>query len=169
MKTRTGRPRTTICDDWYEKRPPTAVMLKLAKMKNGGLTWQSMAKILSTNGESVSGSLLCQVAKGRCESERVEVALGLKPKTKRIAVCECGDVHPLGWCPKREGEPVKPPYNRKGAGKRKRPKRTPISAEVTPGQRDALHALAASEGLTWTQYCKRLADAAAMEDGDGVD
>jgi len=36
--------------------------------------------------------------------------------------------------------------------------RTRIAADVTPAQRDALHALAAERGLTWSEYCRKLAD-----------
>ena len=33
-----------------------------------------------------------------------------------------------------------------------------IAADVTPAQRDRLHEIAAEKGLTWSQYCQRLAD-----------
>jgi len=36
--------------------------------------------------------------------------------------------------------------------------RVRIRADVTRAQRDRLHAIAAAEGLTWSEYCRRLAD-----------
>jgi len=36
--------------------------------------------------------------------------------------------------------------------------RVRIAADVTEEQRAKLHAIAAAEGLTWSEYCRRLAD-----------
>lgn len=33
-----------------------------------------------------------------------------------------------------------------------------IAADVTPAQRNRLHEIADREGLTWSEYCQRLAD-----------
>ena len=38
------------------------------------------------------------------------------------------------------------------------PKRIRIAADVTAAQRDALHALAAARGMTWSELCRALAD-----------
>ena len=38
------------------------------------------------------------------------------------------------------------------------PERIRIAADVTAAQRDALHALAAERGLTWSELCRALAD-----------
>lgn len=37
-------------------------------------------------------------------------------------------------------------------------KRTRLAADVTPAQRDALRALVAERGMTWSEYCRALAD-----------
>ena len=36
--------------------------------------------------------------------------------------------------------------------------RTRLAADVTPAQRDCLHALAAERGMTWSELCRALAD-----------
>jgi hypothetical protein len=77
--------------------------------------------------------------------DKSEVAAVL---TVEVPPCvECGEVHLKNGCP----------YNRKSNGQRKR--RTRLAADVTPAQRDTLHALAAQAGMTWTEYCRSLADA----------
>ena len=38
------------------------------------------------------------------------------------------------------------------------PERIRIAADVTAAQRDALHALAAARGMTWSELCRALAD-----------
>ena len=40
----------------------------------------------------------------------------------------------------------------------KKRQRTRICADVTKAQRQALKELAAREGLTWSEYCRRIAD-----------
>jgi hypothetical protein len=49
------------------------------------------------------------------------------------------------------------PKRPKPAPAKKRKRRIRIAADVTPANRQALHDLAASYGLTWSQFCQRLA------------
>ena len=47
--------------------------------------------------------------------------------------------------------------------------RTRIAADVSPAQRAALHRMAAAEGVTWSEWCRRLADGYIEEEGGAGD
>lgn len=72
-----------------------AIMQRL--VKGDGLTYREIAKMISDDDTTVSPALVWKVANGRCKSHKIDVALGIRPKT-----------HPhRNPTPKGEGEPYK--------------------------------------------------------------
>jgi hypothetical protein len=72
-------------------------MKALSSLKNddGVRSWRAVADELNEGQDKdLTPGLLWKVAKGLCQSERVEVALGLRAETEPVPVCpECGEVH----------------------------------------------------------------------------
>lgn len=118
-------------------------------------TWRAFAaRLHQETGVKVNQGLLCAVWHGQKRSDVARLALGLAPLKKHqpIPCSDCGQFHTVAWCTEKDGEPIRPKVNN-----RKRAPQIRLAASVTEEEREALHALAASQGKTWTEFCKALA------------
>lgn len=142
-------------------RPPDETMRLLSDIKNNeNLSWRELAEEYLPE---FSHSFVRKVALGYCKSERIELQLGIRahPASIEVEPCpNCGQAHTVDWCT------VTGPPATKGRRKRN-DTRIRIAADVTAAQRDALHALAAERGLTWSEYCRKLADEMLRRNDDG--
>lgn len=92
-----GRKRTWI-DHSGLTDPPTETMLLLARLKNEGHSWRSLAEELNAHvtGKGISHSMLRRVALGHCTSSRIDYALGIReaPPPVPVTPCpSCGRIH----------------------------------------------------------------------------
>ena len=112
----------------------------------------------------VSPMVVWNLLNGRQQdSEKIRQHLGIHRLTAPAPTCaDCGEVHVVGWCVEKDGEPQrpKPPSNRKRQQIR-------LAASVSEEERQALQNLANEHGLTWSEYCKELANR-FIEDSEGV-
>jgi hypothetical protein len=163
-KLHAGRPPTPITGEFLDSEPSLLQAIIISKKNNGGdpVSWQAVANKLGEEvGQTFSGALMYRIAKGEITSEKVEQALGIKPLTAPAPVCTnpaCDNYgRPHVWdCQTQDviEKPAKPAA--------KRPARTRIAADVAPSQREALHALAAEYGMTFSQLVKEIADYKAI-------
>lgn len=73
-------------------------MVMLARLKNEGHSWRSLAEEINERieGKPVSHNMIRRVALGHCKSARIDYALGVREKPPPIPVepCPvCGQVH----------------------------------------------------------------------------
>jgi hypothetical protein len=93
-----GRRRDLITEDRF-KGEPTEIMLLLAKLKNEGHSWRSLAEKINPlidKDQQVSHALIRRVALGECKSPRIEYALGVRqePLPMEVTPCpHCGKIH----------------------------------------------------------------------------
>ena len=108
-------------------------------------------------GNGVSPALLnAMVAKGYLDAHEVNEVL-----TVAVTPCpECGEAHTVPWCTDKDGEPVKPVYNRKGP-KRKHPPTLKIRTDDVDSA--AASILRSYPAKLRPALLERLADAATEE------
>ncbi len=93
-----GRRREWVDLDSFVE-PPNETMLILINMKNEGHSWRSLTDEINARldrDKQVSHALVRRVALGKCNSPRIEYALGVRqePLPMEVTPCpHCGKIH----------------------------------------------------------------------------
>lgn len=136
-----------------------AISERIARYRGLGLSWRKIAALPEFGGSSAG--MLLNIHKGY-EPVTIETRkrLGLPPLAVEIEPCEtCGKAHRVPFCTDEYGEPTKPsPPPPTRPKTERRPARTRIAADVTEEQRKALHGWAGKWGMSWSEFCRDVAN-----------